>query len=129
MRFYELTYLVSSSLSEPEVKDIQQKLNSFIQDKGGILDSSNPPEKINLSYQIKKGNQAFLVSQNFYLKPEEMNNLENKIKTESNILRFLIFSKKKIKEEEIPKRRLVKKTEKKAELKDIEQKLEEILGQ
>lgn len=129
MKYYELTYLVSSDLSEPEVKDTQQRLNSFIQEKGGILDSSILPEKINLSYQIKKRGQAFLISQSFYLKPEEIKNLENKIRTENNIFRFLIFSKKKFKEEKIPRRRIIKKSEKKAELKDIEQKLEEILGQ
>lgn len=129
MRYYELTYLVSPEIQETEVKDIHQRLNSFIQEKGGILDSSIPPEKINLSYQIKKLSQAFLISQSFYLKPEEINNFRNKIKSESNIIRFLLFSKKKLKEEKIPRRRIIKKTEKKAELKDIEKKLEEILGQ
>jgi len=128
MKYYELTYLASPDLQESEVKDIEQKLNSFIQEKGGILDSSLSPEKIYLSYEIKKFKQAFLISQSFYLKPEEIKNLENKVKIESNILRFLIFVKKKFKEEITPKRRPIKKSEKKAELKDIEQKLEEILG-
>lgn len=128
MKYYELTYLVSPDLQESEVKDVEQKLNSFIQEKGGILDSSLLPEKINLSYEIKKTKEAFLVSQSFYLKPEEINNLEDKIRTENNIIRFLLFNKKTFKEEKTPKRRLIKKSEKKAELKDIEKKLEEILG-
>ena len=128
MKYYELVYLVSPGLSESEVRDIQQELNSFIQEKGGVLDSSILPEKIDLSYRIKKEIQAFLVSQSFYLKPEEVNNLDNKIKTENKILRFLLLNKKKLKEEKAPRRRMIKKSEKKAELKDIEQKLEEILG-
>lgn len=128
MKYYELTYLISPDLQESEVKDVAQRLNSFIQEKGGILDSSLLPEKINLSYEIKKINQAFLISQSFYLKPEEIKNLENKVRTETSIIRFLLFVKKTFKEEKTPKRRLIKKSEKKAELKDIEKKLEEILG-
>lgn len=128
MKYYELTYLVSPDLQESEVKDIEQKLNSFIQEKGGILDSSLLPERMKLSYEIKKMKQAFLISQNFYLKPEEIKNLENKIRPEKNIIRFLLFNKKTFKEEKTPKRRSIKKTGKKAELKDIEKKLEEILG-
>jgi len=128
MKYYELTYLVSPELSEPEVKNTQQKLHSFIQDKGGILDSPVVPEKIDLSYPIKKNLQAFLVSLSFYLKPEDMDDLEKKIKSESNILRFLIYTKKKLKEIKTSKKRSEKKPKQKAELKDIEQKLEEILG-
>lgn len=127
MRYYEIAYLVSPELSESEARDTQQRLNSFIQEKGGVLDSSIPPEKINLSYRIKKESQAFLIGQSFYLKPEEIDSLDKKMRTENKILRFLLFSKKKFKEEKAPRRRLIKKTEK-AELKDIEQKLDEILG-
>ena len=128
MKYYELTYLISPELSEPEVKEIQEKLNSFIQDQGGILDSSNTPERTSLSYPVKKKNEAFLVSISFYLKPENIGNLEKEVKTKGSILRFLLFSKRKEKLEKATRRRPIKKSEKKTELKDIEEKLEEILG-
>ena len=130
MKFYELTYLISPELSETEIKDLQQKLDSFIQNKEGILDSFSPPEKTNLSYPIKKEVQAYLASLSFYLKPEEVSNLKKEVKSESQILRFLISIKKKPKVTKVSKKPLAKKPEKekKAELKDIEQKLEEILG-
>ena len=130
MKFYELTYLISPEVSETEIKDLQQKLDSFVQNKEGILDSSSPPEKTNLSYPIKKEDQAYLSSLSFYLKPEEVSNLKKEVKSESQILRFLISIKKKPKVTKISKRPLAKKPEKekKSKLKDIEQKLEEILG-
>jgi len=130
MKYYELTYLISPDLSEPEVKNIQQKIDSFIQSEEGLLDSSITPEKINLSYPIKKRNQAYLASINFHFKPEKIKELEKEIKSENSILRFLVYSKKKLKPVEATKKPSAKKPEKekKAELKDIEEKLEEILG-
>jgi small subunit ribosomal protein S6 len=130
MKYYELIYLISPDLSEPEIKNIQEKISSLIQNKEGLLDVSTTPEKTNLSYLIKKGVQAYLASLSFYLKPEKINELEREIKSEKQIIRFLISTKKELKVDKTPKRSIVKKPEKekKAELKDIEQKLDEILG-
>lgn len=130
MKYYELIYSVPSDLSEPEVKSIQEKISSSIQNKEGLLDSSTPPEKVNFSYPVKKNTQAYLISLSFYLKPERISELEKEVKSENKILRFLISNKKKLKAIKAPRKPLVKKPEKekKAELKDIEQKLDEILG-
>lgn len=128
MKYYELTYLISPELSESEVQAIQEKLSSSIQEKGGVLDASGNTEKIILSYPIKKKMEAFLASFSFYLKPEDIDNIDKELKSNSSILRSLIFSKKKLKEAKPARKRPVKKTEKKTELKDIEEKLEEILG-
>jgi len=138
MKYYELTYLASPELSEAEVKELKQKINASVQNKGGILDFSSEPFKINLKYPIKKVIEAYLITLIFNLKQEDVQGLDKEIKTEGKILRFLLFSKIKAKEPEIeieepPKEESVteplatKKTEKKVELKDIEKKLEEIL--
>lgn len=138
MKYYELTYLASPELSETEAKEFQQKINSSVQNKGGILDFSSEPFRINLKYPIKKNNEAYLITLLFNLKQEDIQGLEKEIKTEGKILRFILFSKIKAKEpeieiEEMPKEKdiaepgITKKTEKKVELKDIEKKLEEIL--
>jgi len=138
MKYYELTYLASPELSEAQAKELQQKINASVQDKGGILDFSSEPSRINLRYPIKKNNEAHLITLIFSLKQEDIQALEKEIKTEAKIIRFLLFSKTKAKEpeieiEETPKKEsiaepeITKKTEKKVELKDIEKKLEEIL--
>jgi ribosomal protein S6 len=141
MKYYELTYLASPELSETEAKELQQKINTSVQNRGGILDFSSEPVRINLKYPIKKNNEAYLITLVFNLKQEDIQALEKEIKTEGKIIRFLLFSKIKAKEpeieiEEAPREEsvtaqsdVIKKTEKekKVELKDIEKKLEEIL--
>jgi ribosomal protein S6 len=140
MKYYELTYLASPELSEAEAKEIQQKINTSVQNRGGILDFSSEPARISLKYPIKKNSEAYLITLVFNLKQEDIQALEKEIKTEGKIIRFLLFSKIKAKEpeieiEELPKEEsiaepdIIKKTEKekKVELKDIEKKLEEIL--
>ncbi len=129
MRYYELAYLISPDLSEEDAKKLHQELISLIQEKGGLLDLLKDPEKINLSYPIQKREQAYLASIVFYLKPEEIQNFDKKLKSNSEILRFLLFIRKKPKTPETKKEKpKVKQPQKKAELKDIDKKLEEILG-
>lgn len=129
MKYYELTYLISPNISEEEVKNTQQKLDSFIQDKGGLLDSSIPAEKIELSYKMKGNSQAYLVTTTFHLKSESVAELEKEINSQKNIIRFLLYNRKKPQVIEKEKKPTFRKhpPKKKAELKDIEKKLDEIL--
>jgi ribosomal protein S6 len=128
MKYYELAYILSSKLSELDAKDIKQKLETCIQEKEGLLDISENLKKINLSYSIKKEIQAYLGSIKFFLKKEDIKKLEKEIKEENNILRFILCSRKKIEVQEISRKKPLSKTRKKAELKDIEKKLDEILN-
>lgn len=138
MKNYELTYLISADLSEEEVKVFSQKITSLIQEEEGILSRINPPIRKKLAYPIKKQIQAYLASLIFQLNPEKLAILEKKLKSENQILRYLILTKKEFKI--VPKaaeifpiskkpRKAVLKKEKKVELKEIEKKLEEILGE
>ncbi len=130
MKLYELTYLISPDLSETELKSFQEKIVSLIENKGGVLVSTNEPTKKKLAYPIKKKSEAYLSSLNFQLSPDKLIEIERELKTEENILRFLLITKKITKKTtEV----LIKKPSKiikpkKVELKEIEQKLEEILG-
>jgi len=134
MKLYELTCLISPEISNEELKSLEEKLNSFIQDEKGILENKEPPSKKGLSFPIKKERNAYLFSLSFYLEPQEIENLKKKIKTEKSILRYLILSKKPIKKtpssahlRPSPKT-TEEKTKKKVELKEIGKKLEEILN-
>lgn len=130
MKYYELSYLISPDLSEQEVKAFQEKINSFLLDEGGRLENSKNPIKKKMGYPIKKNEEGFLATLNFYLKPERLDNLEKKLKKEPSILRYLILNKKipeKIKIPEIKPRIKIKK-EKKVKLEKIDEKLDEILG-
>ena len=127
MRYYELTFLISPELSEEEIKDFQEKIISLTQEVGGkLLGEVKTPVR-------KK--MAYLATLNFNLDPEKLESLEKRLKSESPILRYIILTKKVPKKvpEKIPeiatKPKKIVKPEAKVELKEIEKKLEEILGE
>lgn len=136
MKSYELTYLISANLTEEKAKQLQDKVTSLIQKERGILDEKNVILRKKLAYPIKKQTQAFLAILTFQIEPGKLANLEKKIKSENQILRYLILIKPPIKEilvrrkkvpEIVPKKPFVPLSKKKVELKEIEKKLEEIL--
>lgn len=129
MRIYELTYLTSPDIEETTLNSIREKIISQIQENGGLLLSVNSPVKRTLFYPIKKKTEAFLVSLEFQLKPTAIEKLEKNLKAESNILRYLILSKKLPKKVAKAPLKKVKKGPPKVELKDIEKKLKEILNE
>jgi len=135
MKSYKLIYLISPEVSEDDLKVLQEKITSSIQNEGGILDESELPIKKNLAYPIKKKTLAYLANLTFRSDPKGLENLEKKIKAEDKIIRYFIlvkprFRKVLIRVKKIPETTEVssKKTAKpKVELKEIEKKLEEIL--
>jgi len=133
MENYELTYLISPDLSEEELKIFPEKIDSFLQEEGGKSEGLKLPIKKRLAYPIKKKNEGYWGTLNFYLSPEKLESFEKKLKKEPKILRYLLLRERLPKKIEIlrirPKAKAPKvKKEKKVELKEIEKKLEEILG-
>lgn len=150
MKLYEITYLISPDLSEEELKGCQEKITSLIQEEGGVLvDEASlhlplhpvsqgsaievkPPVRKTLAYPIKKKREAFLSTLSFQILPERLRSLEKKLKGESNLLRYQILTKKlpkKVKVISAKKPKKIVKPKPKVELKEIEKKLEEILGE
>lgn len=129
MNYYELTYLISPRLTELEAKNFSERILDLIKKEGGILGEIKNPRKRKLAYPIKKEFQAFLTSLNFYLDPGRLASVTFQLKSEGQILRSLIFTKRIPKKEEPVFQRMPKiKKEEKVVLEDIEKKLEEILG-
>lgn len=137
MQLYQLDYLISPEVSEKDTQDFGNKLKSLIESEGGSVIKTEILIKQVLAYEIKKFNEAFLASLSFNLEPEKIEELEKELKAEKNILRHLLIKKKilKIKPKRRKTTRIVKeikilktKPKQKVELKEIEKKLEEILG-
>jgi len=125
---YELTYLISPELNEEELKDFSQKVDSLISKTSKIVKSEGP-KRINLAYPIQKKEGGFLTTCEFNGEPQEIESLKKELAKEKNILRFLLMKKKGV--ERVRKPKKIKKEKpapkKKVELKEIEEKLEEIL--
>jgi len=140
MKNYELTYLISPELNEEEIKNISEKINSSIKENGGILDELKNPIKKRIEYSIKNKGEAFLIGLNFHIDPGKLSEIENKLKQELCIFRYIILIKKPVGLIEKPRIAKITKDikvsikterprEKKVELKEIEKKLEEILNE
>lgn len=131
MQRYELTYLISDEIPEEEMKSLQNKVTSLIQEEEGILGKENVFLRRKLAYPIKGRIQAYLTVSDFQLNPEKLADFEKKLKEIAQILRYLILIKKSPRFVKIASSRIRKPKEvtakKKVELKEIEQKLEEIL--
>lgn len=145
MKLYELTYILSPDLSLQDARNVFQELITFLQEKGGILENSFSPILKKLAYPVKvvkdfgerrkeKKITGYLSSLSFRLEPNQLKDVREKIAQCPGLLRFLIFAKK----EQRPLlekrtvvgygRKLKEKPEKKVALEEIEQKLDEILG-
>lgn len=134
MKLYELTYLISPEVSEEELNSLNEKINSLIQKEAGVLNEVKIPIKKKLAQPIKKQREAFLTNLSFDLESDKLGDLERQLKAEKKILRYLILARPKIKVTKVRKRpsKVIPKIpvkEKKVELKEIEKKLEEILGE
>ncbi len=134
MKNYELTYLISSELTEEQAKDLQGKIVASIKEEGGVLVDEAPILRRKLAYPVKKQLQAYLATVNFQLLPEKLIDLEKRLKAENQILRYLMLIKRPVRERKISRTIIESKIEKpkkekKVELKEIEKKLEEILAQ
>jgi len=95
MKRYELTCLLSPKLDITQIKEINQKIDLFLD---GEKERENLT-KINLAYPIKKEGGAFLYSIDFKSSPQKITELQKKLKSENKILRFQILAKEK---EKIP---------------------------
>ena len=136
MKKYQLTYLMSCNLSEEELNNIQEKTKSFVQESG-IIENIAEPIKKRLGYKIKGEDLGYLMNIIFNSDPDKLVALEKNLKSEDKMLRYTILNKKN-KRQILSKRRmprLFSKTNikiekpKKVELKEIDKKIEEILGE
>jgi len=153
MKKYELTYIVSPEITNEESMALAKEIESFVQSKEGvILNQINPVAKT-LAYPIKKHASGFMCVLEFQSEPELLTELEDKINKNTKIVRHILAVKKPLKvrkerrtkqpiapslmkEEKIENKELQDLDSHKAsiekekiELKDIEQKLEELLGE
>lgn len=133
MKNYELTYLISPDLSEEEIRGFQEKIISLIQGLGGELLGE-------VKIPVRK-KMVYLATLDFYFDPEKLGSLEKGLKSENQVLRYIILTKPKhitryvlgkkvlrqMADQKLPKK--IVKPEAKVELKEIEKKLEEILGE
>ncbi len=128
MNYYELTYLASPTFTHEEVVGYHEKIKSLIVKEKGVTSTEQEPIKKTLAYPVKKQTQAYLASIDFEIVAGDADKIKAFLKKESNILRHILIKKNKAheKEDARPRKRRSLKPEK-TMLKDIEEKLNEII--
>lgn len=153
MKTYELTYIISPETNSQEIEAFAKSLESFVQSKEGVVAKQTNPAAKPLAYPIKKQASGFVGSIEFQLEPEFVAELKNMVASDKKVNRHMIIIKN---PERIKKARRTRNknidafiaeekpsaaasqpqesqkeiiVDKKVELKDIEQKLEELLGE
>lgn len=159
MQTYELTYILSPEITSEEAGNKAKEIESAIQMQAGIIVKQIVPVAKTLSYQIKKHASGFFGVLEFQMEPEKLLEIKSVIEKDKQIVRHMVLIKKPVKikkqrrskreslpTDELPsieakdKKSESKKTDEpatekahegkaKVELKDIEQQLEEILGE
>ena len=130
---YELTYLINAGLQEIDSADLIKKIKQTIIQLNGEITQEITGQKIRLAYQIKKQQEGFLICLNFQIAPENLEKVEQQLKHEKDILRYLITIKKILKPKTISQKAKTKAASRpikdKAEMKELDKKIEEILNE
>jgi ribosomal protein S6 len=151
MKTYELTYIVSPEITSEEAEAKAKEIESAIQSREGVIVKQSNPIAKTLSYPIKKRASGFFGVLEFQLEPEKLIELKEIIEKDGKIVRHMVIIKlpqkprKERRSKPVPAFEIEKKAEieqpiikdekqvkvqkEKVELKDIEQKLDELLGE
>lgn len=130
MKLYEITYIALPDLSEEEIKSINEKIKDLIVKESGAITQESIPQKMSLGYSLNGKNEGILNVFSFTIDPEKISIIENSLKEENKIIRFAILKKKIEATFRKPPRKRIEKPKPeltKIELKELDQKIEEIL--
>ncbi|MFA5047413.1 MAG: 30S ribosomal protein S6 [Patescibacteria group bacterium] len=148
LRNYELLYIVPNQYTEGELNAIKEKIDSMLKKYGAILGYEELMGKKKLAYPINKIAHGYYVMTEFELADgREMKNINEFLRLDKEILRAQIISKKKMTAEEQEKERHQRadkpeervklpveekprskpSVEKKVDIKNLDEKLAEIL--
>ncbi len=90
MRNYELVILFDPNLQDEEKKALLEKIHQTINTNQGKIIKITEWGKRKLAYEIKKFQEALYVVIDFELEPNNIANLENSIRFEEKIIRYLL---------------------------------------
>lgn len=82
MRNYELTVILE--------KEETKVLTDLLAKNGAEVVKKNDPVKRDLAYEIKKKKQGYYVYFALKIKPEDVVGLDQKLKLQENIIRYLL---------------------------------------
>ncbi|MDP2726818.1 MAG: 30S ribosomal protein S6 [Dehalococcoidia bacterium] len=90
MREYELVYIISPRVEEESLAGVVEKVNQFIANRGGQVDSVDSWGKRRLAYPIGAFREGAYFLARFKLDQAQASDLENSLRTTEEIIRHLV---------------------------------------
>ncbi len=97
MKTYELTGIISPSLTLDQANTTAKEVESLIQNKEGVILKSEKTAIKTLAYPIKKQSSAYFFILEFQIQEGKIKELRDYLEKEKNILRHFIIVKKLVK--------------------------------
>ncbi|OGZ44600.1 MAG: 30S ribosomal protein S6 [Candidatus Ryanbacteria bacterium RIFCSPHIGHO2_02_FULL_45_17b] len=143
-QLYEIGLLIKPELSETEASAELGNVRLEIEKQNGILERTTDPKPRKLAYPIKKISQAYFAALQFSVSPARIATIEKTISTHTNILRSLVLSWTRVPVQRVLEKPMrtrtsetpalyspvqTKEPAEKFDEKELDKKLDEILGQ
>lgn len=138
---YELAFHLDPNLEEAKIQELKKQLEDSVTSRSGNVSFSREPEKIHLAYPIQHNGYAFFGYIQFTTETADpsLKEINDELKLNKDILRFLIVKVpsagqrreavlKQVKAKEKVEKRVKEQAATPEESKEMEKKLEDILG-
>ena len=96
MAFYENTIVAKQDLAEKDLKIVKDKYNEIISKSSGKVIKIEEWGLLNLATRIKNYKKGFYIHYKFEGNKETLNEITNKLKIDSSIIRYLTVKYKKL---------------------------------
>ncbi|MBI2095118.1 MAG: 30S ribosomal protein S6 [Candidatus Omnitrophica bacterium] len=93
MRNYEGVFIINADLPTETSKGIVHQIQDFVSKNGGRIDSLQEWGKKRMTYRIKKKHEGNYVIINFQLETQHTKKLEQSLRLNDHILRYLLVNK------------------------------------
>ena len=90
VRDYELVIVVSTQVGDEGLPGTVQRVNDFIQGRGGQVKQVDQWGRRRLAYPIKRELEGYYVITQFSLDPQEVRALEGNLELAEDVLRHLV---------------------------------------
>ncbi len=98
MKTYELTYIISARITSEETATVAKNVEAFIQEKGGVIMTSQKSQAQTLAYPIKKQSSGYFATTVFQAAEDGIKPLQVMLEAEKEVLRSIVLIKKPVKE-------------------------------
>lgn len=92
MKHYELTYLTRQDMTEDDAKKLQETLAASIQAKNGTVTELQKAYKKKLAYPVEKQEAAYVNAITFQLEAKDLETLKKEVEKMAQIIRSLIVT-------------------------------------